>query len=281
MLDLAAFLSYRSRLLSDVPPPGRRPLVVLPTYNERDNLVPIVTAIRRELPHAIIRIVDDNSPDGTGHLADELAATDPGVSVHHRPGKLGLGTAYAAAFAEALRDDFDCILQMDADFSHDPTYLPGLLAALGEADLVIGSRYIAGGGTSNWSAFRQAISRGGNWVARVGLGVRTRDATGGYRAYRRTTLERLDFRELALRGYGFQIEVVYQIERAGLRVKEIPITFVERASGESKMSKDIVLEAAIHILRRRLRLLRHGRSAASVPADPEPEPQVRTHTLAE
>lgn len=269
--------------MNDVPPPGRRPLVVLPTYNERDNLVPIVTAIRRELPRATVWIVDDNSPDGTGLLADEVAAADGQVKVIHRAGKLGLGTAYAAAFADALRGDFDCVLQMDADFSHDPRYLPQLLDALGGADLVIGSRYTAGGGTSNWSAVRQAISRGGNWVARVGLGLRTRDATGGYRAYRRSTLERLNFRELALRGYGFQIEVVYQVERAGLRIKEIPITFVERASGESKMSKDIVLEAVLHIVRRRLRLLRRSAAVPTAPdeADPEPETRVRTESLVE
>jgi dolichol-phosphate mannosyltransferase len=196
------------------------------------------------------------------------------VRAIHRPGKLGLGTAYAGAFADALRSDFDCVLQMDADFSHDPAYLPELLEALGEADLVIGSRYIAGGGTSNWSSIRQAISRGGNWVARVGLGVRTHDATGGYRAFRRSTLEHLNFRDLDLRGYGFQIEVVYQVERAGLRIKEVPIVFVERASGESKMSKDIVLEAVVHILRRRLR--RHD---SSRPAEADAEAHVRPQTL--
>jgi dolichol-phosphate mannosyltransferase len=255
-------------------------LVVLPTYNERDNLVPIVTAIRRTLPAATVWIVDDNSPDGTGTLADELAAADPSIKAIHRPGKLGLGTAYASAFADALRDDYDCILQMDADFSHDPSYLPALLEALRDADMVIGSRYIDGGGTSNWSAIRQAISRGGNWVARVGLGVRTRDATGGYRAFRRSTLERLSFRDLDLRGYGFQIEVVYQVERAELRIKEIPITFVERASGESKMSKDIVLEAVLHILRRRLHPYRPSLQPP-IAAESEPEPRVRTQSLVE
>lgn len=260
--------------------PGRRPLVVLPTYNELDNLGPIVAAIRSALPAAVVWIVDDNSPDGTGLLADELAAADPQVRAIHRPGKLGLGTAYASAFGEALRGDFDAVLQMDADFSHDPAYLPHLLAALRDADLVIGSRYINGGGTSNWSAFRQAISRGGNWVARLGLGVHTRDATGGFRAFRRSTLERLDFRDLDLRGYGFQIEVVYQVERSGLRIKEIPIMFVERASGESKMSKDIVLEAVFHILRRRLRLLRRS-GPPSATGDVEPEPQVRPQSLVE
>ena len=257
--------------MTDSPALGARPLVVLPTYNEADNIVPIVAAIRKQLPGAIIRIVDDSSPDGTGQIAEGLAAEDPQVQVVHRPGKLGLGTAYVEAFREALREKFECVLQMDADFSHNPAYLPQLLDGLNDADLVIGSRYIEGGGTENWSRIRQAISQGGNLVARLGLGVRTRDATGGYRAYRRSTLEQLNFDELNLRGYGFQIEVVYQIERRGLRIKEVPIIFVERASGESKMSKAIVLEAVMHILRRRL-----GRSPRPV----APEAETRSTTLA-
>jgi dolichol-phosphate mannosyltransferase len=162
-----------------------------------------------------------------------------------------------------LAEDFDCVLQMDADFSHDPRYLPQLISGLATSDLVIGSRYITGGGTENWSPLRQWISRVGNAVARAGLGVRTHDATGGFRAYRRSTLEQLHFEDLTLRGYGFQIEVVYQVERRGLRVEEIPIIFVERAAGSSKMSKAIVLEAVLHIVRRRLALWR---------GVPEPEP---------
>ncbi|MBV9281019.1 MAG: polyprenol monophosphomannose synthase, partial [Chloroflexi bacterium] len=197
-----------------------------------------------------------SSPDGTGQIADDLASRDPHVHVFHRPGKQGLGTAYIHAFRRALASgDFDCILQMDADFSHDPRYLPQLLDGLKEADLVIGSRYTDGGGTENWSPLRRLISRGGNLVARVGLGVKTRDATGGYRAFRRSTFEQLHFDDLQLRGYGFQIEVVYQVEQRGLHIKEIPIVFVERAAGTSKMSKAIVLEAVLHILRRRLGLL--------------------------
>lgn len=238
--------------MTDSAAPGRRPLVVIPTYNECDNVAPMVAAIREQLPRAIIWIVDDNSPDGTGKIADGLAANNPNVRVMHREGKLGLGTAYVDAFKAALQDDFDCVLQMDADFSHNPAYLPVLLDALKDADLVIGSRYVEGGGTENWSRLRQAISQGGNLVARIGLGVRTHDATGGYRAFRRSTLEQLNFDELRLRGYGFQIEVVYQVERRGLHIQEVPIIFVERASGESKMSKAIVLEAVLHILRRRL-----------------------------
>jgi len=234
-----------------------RQLLVLPTYNERDNLRPIVTAIRTQLPHATIWIVDDNSPDGTGEIADELAAADERIEVLHRPGKLGLGTAYTEAFRRALTQDFDYVLQMDADFSHDPAYLPALLAAARDADLVLGSRYTSGGGTRNWSLRRRFISRFGNAVARVGLGVRVRDVTGGYRVFRRSALESLDLENLGLRGYGFMIEAVYQIERRGLRIKEVPIIFVERVAGVSKMSRDIALEAFVHIARRRMDILRH------------------------
>ena len=227
--------------------------MVLPTYNERENLVPLVDAVREHLPQASILIVDDNSPDGTGQIADSLASRCDEVSVLHRAGKLGLGTAYVEAFRWALDRDFDVVLEMDVDFSHGPHYLPQLVTALEDADLVIGSRYIRGGGTENWSPLRQFISQGGNWVARVGLGIQTRDATGGYRAFRRSTLERLQFKDLSLRGYGFQIEVVYQVERLGLKIREVPIVFVERAAGHSKMSKAIVLEAVLHIVRRRMR----------------------------
>jgi dolichol-phosphate mannosyltransferase len=244
-------------------PVGQRPVVVLPTYNERENLVPIVKAIQEQLPQASIWIVDDNSPDGTGQLADDLASQDDRIEVFHRPAKLGLGTAYVEAFRHALERDFDAVIEMDADFSHDPRYLPALLAGLQEADFVLGSRYVEGGGTQNWSRARQAISRGGNIVAQLGLGVKTRDATGGYRAFRRSTLQQLHLEDLRLRGYGFQIEVVYQIEHRGLHIKEIPIVFVERVAGQSKMSKDIAFEAFLHILRRRLHLLLRR---------PEPEP---------
>jgi dolichol-phosphate mannosyltransferase len=235
---------------------GQKPLVILPTYNERENIVAIVEAIRSTVPHVMIWVVDDNSPDGTGQMADEMAATDPQIQVIHRPRKEGLGIAYVDAFQRALVQDFDAVLQMDADFSHDPCYLPVLLATLEDADLVIGSRYTAGGGTKNWSPLRQVISRGGNLVARIGLNVRVRDATGGYRVYRRSTLEALEFDELKLRGYGFQIEVVYQVERLGLRIKEVPIVFAERVAGTSKMSLAIMVEAMMHIVRQRLRAVR-------------------------
>ena len=234
---------------------SERQLLVLPTYNERENLRPIVTAIRAQLPETTIWIVDDNSPDGTGEIADELAAADERIEVVHRPAKLGLGTAYTEAFRRALTQNFDYVLQMDADFSHDPEYLPVLLAAARDADLVLGSRYMPGGGTRNWSLWRRFISRFGNMVARVGLGVRVRDATGGYRVFRRSALESLDLENLDLRGYSFQIEVVYQIERRGLRITEVPIIFVERVTGESKMSREIALEALLHIARRRGQML--------------------------
>jgi dolichol-phosphate mannosyltransferase len=246
-------------------PVGARPLVVIPTYNERDNILPLVEAIHRHLPLATIWIVDDNSPDGTGVIADDLASSDTRVCVIHRAGKLGLGTAYAEAFQRALADHFDVVFEMDADFSHDPAYLPVLLDALQHADFVLGSRYVHGGGTRNWSALRRFISRGGNVVANLGLGVKTRDATGGFRAFRRSALEALDFDRLKLRGYGFQIEVVYQLEREGLRIVEVPITFVERVNGESKMSRAIVLEAVLHIIHRRWEEIR-GRTSRKRPA---------------
>lgn len=241
----------------------RRPLVVLPTYNERENLAAIVGEIRGHLPMATIWIIDDNSPDGTGALADALAEQDDQVQVLHRPAKLGLGTAYIGAFQRALHEGYDAVIQMDADFSHDPAYLPQLLSGLRDVDLVIGSRYARGGGTKNWALPRRIISKGGNMVARAGLGVKTRDATGGFRAFRASTLHQLHLEDLGLRGYGFQIEIVYQVERRGLTIREIPIIFVERAAGSSKMSKEIALEAFLHILRRRLGMIRRV---------PEPEP---------
>jgi dolichol-phosphate mannosyltransferase len=255
----------------------QRPLLILPTYNERENLEPMVTAIRGHLPQATIWIVDDNSPDGTGVLADVLAGQIDRIAVIHRPGKLGLGTAYVEAFRRALGCDFDAIMQMDADFSHDPAYLPRLLAGLQDSDVVLGSRYTEGGGTRNWSLIRRSVSRGGNIVARIGLGIKTHDATGGFRAYRRETVERLQLDELRLRGYGFQIEVVYQVERLGLTITEVPIIFAERVAGASKMSRGIALEAVLHILRRRVDMIR-GLSVfppseqPARAAEPVPEP---------
>ncbi len=257
--------------MSNGPDQVARLLVVLPTFNERDNLRPIVTEIRKQLPAATIWIVDDNSPDGTGVIADELAALDPNMEVIHRPGKLGLGTAYIGAFRRAVAEGYDAVVQMDADFSHDPSYLPQLVAGLEDVDTVIGSRYVAGGGTRNWALPRRAISKAGNLVAKFGLGVSTHDATGGFRAFRAATIEQLHLEDLELRGYGFQIEVVFQLERRGMKIREIPIIFVERASGTSKMSKDIALEAFLHIVRRRIGMLLHR---------PEPNPDPRPGDVA-
>jgi dolichol-phosphate mannosyltransferase len=265
MLHLSAFFGVFTgfSLLADRQNSSRS-LLVLPTYNERDNIEQIVAAIRAQLPDISIWIVDDNSPDGTGRVADQIATVDGNLEVHHRAGKLGLGTAYIEAFKRALQENFDSILQMDADFSHDPKYLPQLIQGLQEADLVVGSRYTLGGGTENWSWLRRVVSKSGNVIARIGLGVKTRDATGGFRAFRRSALEQLHLDDLGLRGYGFQIEVIYQAEHRGLRVKEVPIIFVERAAGKSKMSRDIAMEAFLHILRRRRDILL-GR------AEPEPD----------
>jgi dolichol-phosphate mannosyltransferase len=221
-----------------------RVLVIIPTYNERDNISYIVAAVHEHLAIADVLIVDDNSPDGTGALADELAARDPQVRVLHRPGKQGLGTAYVAGFREALQSDYQFIFEMDCDFSHDPKYLPSLLAAAKEgADLVLGSRYVDGGGTVNWGVVRRAISRGGSLYARTILGVRVRDLTGGFKCFRRHLLESIDLASVNAQGYGFQIEMTYRALKAGYRVVEVPIVFVDRRVGQSKMSKKIFLEA--------------------------------------
>jgi len=228
-------------------------LVIVPTYNERDNLPQIVSAIHRELPEADLLVVDDASPDGTGHLADELAAQDPKVTVLHRAGKLGLGTAYVAGFKQALARNYEFVFEMDCDFSHDPKYLPDLLArARAGADLVLGSRYVDGGGTVNWGPVRKLISRGGSFYARTILGVGVRDLTGGFKCFRRRVLESLDLDSVAAQGYGFQIELTYRALRQGFRVEEVPIVFVDRRVGQSKMSKKIFLEALTLVWKLRL-----------------------------
>lgn len=239
--------------------PSPRPLVLLPTYNERDNLEPIAAAIRRALPAAHILIIDDGSPDGTGQLADALAAADPQVHVLHRPAKQGLGRAYLAGIDWALRHPagFSHLITMDADFSHDPAYLPGLLAAVhpgdGGVDLAIGSRYVAGGGTRGWGLGRQILSRGGGLYARTILGFGIRDPTAGFCCYARHALAELDLAAVAASGYGFQIEMKYRLVRAGRRVRELPIVFPDRARGASKMTPAIALEAVGLCLRLRLR----------------------------
>jgi dolichol-phosphate mannosyltransferase len=238
-------------------------LVIVPTYNERENLPQIVAAVHEHLPEADVLVVDDNSPDGTGAVADDLAAKDSKVHVLHRPGKQGLGTAYVAGFKWALARDYQFLFEMDCDFSHDPKYLPIMLArARAGADLVLGSRYVDGGGTVNWGPMRKFISRGGSLYARTILGVGVRDLTGGFKCFRRATLEKLDLDSVSAQGYGFQIEMTYRAVKHGLRVEEVPIIFVDRRVGQSKMSKKIFLEALTLVWK--LRLSGSGAVARSI-----------------
>lgn len=220
-----------------------RACVVLPTYNERDNLPAIVPAILAASPELDVLIVDDGSPDGTGALAEELAAREPRVRVLHRERKEGLGPAYLAGFEIALQAGYGRVLEMDADFSHEPERLPALLAASRDADLVLGSRYVPGGGTRHWGLGRRLLSRGGSLYARLILGVPVSDLTGGFKCFRREVLERIDLRTVTSAGYAFQIELTYRALRAGFRVVEVPIVFADRRVGQSKMSRGIVLEA--------------------------------------
>jgi dolichol-phosphate mannosyltransferase len=221
----------------------RSALVCLPTYNEKDNVVPMVEAILAATPDVDVLVIDDNSPDGTGKLADALAAREPRVKVLHRAGKEGLGKAYLAGFDRALREGYELVLEMDADFSHDPKYLPGMLAASREADLVLGSRAVPGVGTVKLVVLRKIISRGGSLYARTILGIGVRDLTGGFKCFHRRVLEAIDLPTVECSGYAFQIELTYRTLRKGFRVKEIPIVFVDRRVGQSKMSKRIVVEA--------------------------------------
>lgn len=226
---------------------GRGPVgpvaVIIPTYNERANIDDIVSRTRRAVPDADILIVDDNSPDGTGDLAEKLALTDEHVRVLHRAAKAGLGAAYLAGFGWALEHGYGALVEMDADGSHDPAELPAMLAALATADLVVGSRWIAGGTVRNWPRSRALLSRGGNAYARIMLGLAVHDATGGYRAYRAATLREIGLADVTSQGYCFQIELTLRAVRAGLAVTEVPITFTERVRGTSKMSRAIVAEA--------------------------------------
>jgi dolichol-phosphate mannosyltransferase len=217
--------------------------VIIPTYNEAENVEQIVARVRQAVPAADILIADDNSPDGTGELADKLAVADEHVHVLHRLGKQGLGAAYLAGFGWALDRGCGAIVEMDADGSHDPAELPALLAALADADLVIGSRWIRGGTVRNWPRSRELLSRGGNAYARVMLGLPVHDATGGYRAYRASTLNDIGLHAVRSQGYCFQIDLTLRAVRAGKKVVEVPITFTERTHGTSKMSRAIVAEA--------------------------------------
>jgi dolichol-phosphate mannosyltransferase len=218
-------------------------LIVIPTYNEIDSLPAIVGRLRSEAAETQILVVDDNSPDGTGAAADTMAVSDPAIHVLHRQTKEGLGRAYVAGFAWALARQFDRIVQMDADLSHDPRYLPAMLEASRSCDLVLGSRYVRGGGTSNWGWIRRMISRGGNWYARAVLRAGVHDLTGGFKCWRRETLADVDFESVHSNGYAFQIEMTCQAIWRGYRVTEVPIIFAERADGSSKMSFAIALEA--------------------------------------
>ena len=226
--------------------------VVIPTYNERENIGALLPRVL-ELPRFRVLVVDDNSPDGTAAVVADLARDEPRVGLLSRPGKQGLGTAYLAGFRRALEEGAEFVFEMDADFSHDPSYLPALLeAASVRYDLVLGSRYVRGGGTVNWGLIRQLISRGGNIYARAILGLPVMDATGGFRCYRRRALEAIDLDAIHSNGYSFQIELVYRVMRAGGAIGEVPIVFPDRRVGQSKMSRRIVLEALLTVWRLRL-----------------------------
>ena len=224
-------------------PPIGKVVVLIPTYNERENIALIVLRLRAAVPEVDILVLDDNSPDGTGAVADRLAADDGQVRVLHRTSKEGLGMAYLAGFGWALERDYDVMVEMDADGSHQPEQLRSLLQALAGADVVLGSRWVPGGSVVNWPVHRKVLSVGGNLYVRVLLGMPIGDATGGYRAYRASALKTLDLEQVASQGYCFQVDLVWRAIRAGLRVVEVPITFVERTIGDSKMSQDIVNES--------------------------------------
>src|ERR671934_2104253 len=231
--------------------------ICLPTYNERDNLEPMLRALGDVLePSSRVLVIDDASPDGTGRLADRLASELAFVDVLHRTSKEGLGRAYLAGFRRALAAGAELILEMDCDFSHDPADVPRLVAAADNADLVLGSRYVEGGSIGNWGVGRRVVSAAGSWYARVLLGVPIRDLTGGFKCYRRAVLEAIDLDSISSLGYAFQIETTYRALRAGFRVVEVPIAFVDREVGGSKMSRAIVLEAVWRVPLLRLKALR-------------------------
>jgi dolichol-phosphate mannosyltransferase len=240
---------------------GEGAWVVLPTYNEIENLPGIATAILAAVPEATLLVVDDGSPDGTGELADRLAADDPRIRVRHRPAKAGLGKAYLDGFSVALAGGATAVIQMDADWSHDPTALPRLLGPIGAgaADLVIGSRYTKGGRVEDWGIGRRIVSRGGSLFAKVVLGLGPSDLTGGFKAWRAPTLAAIPFDGIHSGGYVFQIEMTLRASRAGARVFEVPITFRDRRVGSSKMSRKIIVEALIVVVRLRLDELIHRR----------------------
>lgn len=225
-----------------------RVLTIIPTYNEIESLPKTLQRLRAAVPDSDVLIADDNSPDGTGAYADEIAAVDPQVHVLHRKGKEGLGAAYIAGFRWGLERDYDVLVEMDADGSHKPEQLPLLLAAAETgADLVIGSRWVPGGSVVNWPLHRKILSRGGSTYSRLMLGIGVRDITAGYRAFQRTTLEKLDLNAVESVGYGFQVDMTFRVARLGLTIQEVPVTFVEREFGASKMSGNIVFEAMANV----------------------------------
>lgn len=244
-----------------------RVLVIIPTYQERESLPLIVARVRTAVPTAHVLVADDNSPDGTGKIADELAASDDHLHVLHRPAKKGLGAAYVAGFEWALSRGYDAIVEMDADGSHQPEQLPDILGALTDADVVLGSRWVPGGKVSNWPKSREVLSRGANAYARVALGIPLRDATGGYRVYRADVLRSFDLTTVRSQGYCFQVDLALRSWQHGYRVVEVPISFVERALGASKMNRGIVLEALWRVtvwgVRARLGQLTRRRGAGS------------------
>jgi dolichol-phosphate mannosyltransferase len=241
-----------------------RVLIVMPTYNERQNLEIMVSRVRESVPDADLLVVDDNSPDGTGDLADKLAEKDAHVQVMHRTEKAGLGRAYVAGFTWALERGYDLIVEMDADGSHRPEDLPRLLATSAGADAVIGSRYVPGGTVVNWPKSREFLSKGANIYNRIMLGVKVKDATGGFRVYRAATLRKIDLNGIESAGYCFQIDMTLRVLQAGMTITEVPITFVERERGASKMSRTVILEAFTRVARWGISARLHGHSAASI-----------------
>ena len=249
-----------------------KPLIVIPTYNERENLPCLVPELLGKDPSLEILVIDDSSPDGTGEVAETLSAESDRVHVMHRQGKLGLGTAYVAGFEYALNRDYDRVIQMDADFSHRPQDLPLLLESADNADLVIGSRNVAGGQVENWSLLRQLISKGGSLYARTILGLPVRDCTAGFKCFRREVLETIDFAGIRSNGYGFQVEMNYLCHSAGFKIAEVPVIFPDRSAGSSKMSSRIFLEAVILVWKLRL----DGRRRTLEPAYSDPSSIVVT-----
>jgi dolichol-phosphate mannosyltransferase len=242
--------------------PERRALVIVPTYNESESIREVALRLFEATGERVdLLVIDDGSPDGTAAVVKELMAEDPHIHLLERPGKLGLGTAYVTGFRWALERGYETVVEMDADLSHDPADVPRLLDALESADAVIGSRYVPGGGVGNWGRFRRALSGGGNLYARLWLGYRVKDSTSGFRAYRVETLKDLDLASVRSEGYSFQVEMTRRFHRSGARIVEVPITFIERAAGTSKMSRRIVAEALVAVTRWGIsdRLGRRGR----------------------